>query len=279
MQIIEKNIIGKAGAEKCEDAIIVTEAFVAVIDGSTSKSSLPPLKCGRSHGQIAAECVCEYITSCEAEVSLDTFCSGVTEALWNKYRIYRPELSPQHLEGHPEDRFTCSAIVYSVHHNEVWMIGDCHCMLKNRDTDKQLYFENNKPMEAELAARRVERIEELLANGVSVDEIRVKDEGRASIINALKKSMIYQNREYAVIDGFPIPMNKIKVVKTNDADELILASDGYPWIYPTLDESESRLLHLLHDDPLLIRSYQATKCWHPDNNSFDDRSYIRIKLG
>lgn len=278
MQIIEKNIIGKAGAEKCEDAIIVTEAFAAVVDGSTSKSSLPPLGCSRSHGQIAADCVCEYIKSCEPEVCLEAFCNGVTKALRDKYRMYRPELSMQHLTDHPEDRFTCSAIVYSAYHNEIWMIGDCHCMLTERGNGEQHYFENNKPMEAVLAARRAERIEQLLAEGGTVDEIRLKDEGRASIINALKKSMIYQNREYAVIDGFPIPVEKIKVVKTDDAEEMILASDGYPWLCPTLAESESRLQQLLHEDPLLIRSYQATKCWHPDNDSFDDRSYIRIAL-
>lgn len=278
MQIVEKNIVGKAGTRKCEDAIITTEAFAAVVDGSTSKSCLPPLECGLTHGQIAAECVCEYISSCDENIDKDTFCLEVTDRLREKYMIYRPELSMKHLAEHPEDRFTCSAIVYSAHRNEIWMIGDCHCMLIEKVTRNTHYFENNKPMEAVLAARRSECIERLLADGAEVDELRVKDKGRENIINDLRKSMIYQNREYAVIDGFPIPMEKITVVPTNDAEELILASDGYPWLYPTLAESESRLQQLLKEDPLLIRSYQATKGWHPDNVSFDDRSYLRISL-
>ena len=38
MEIIEQQIVGKDPKKGCEDGIVVTPDFVAVIDGSTSKS-------------------------------------------------------------------------------------------------------------------------------------------------------------------------------------------------------------------------------------------------
>ena len=38
MIIIEQSIIGKKCQEVCEDGLVVTDDFIAVIDGSTSKT-------------------------------------------------------------------------------------------------------------------------------------------------------------------------------------------------------------------------------------------------
>lgn len=276
MQIIEQVITGKTSLEKCEDAYIVTDNFAAVADGSTSKSNLPPLSCQLTHGQIASRCVCSYLAQCTQDIDLHTFCEGVTKALQEQYSIYRPELPLQHFSSHPEDRFTCSAIIYSAFRNEIWMIGDCHCLLTYADETSR-YYDNPKPMEAVLAAQRSEHIKTLLAKGATVEDIRKDDKGRASIIPALKESMKAQNRDYAVIDGFPIPLDKVMVINAKGAENIILASDGYPQLFPTLAETEQYLQQLLANDPLLITEYQATKCWHPANSSFDDRCYIKIR--
>ena len=42
--------------------------------------------------------------------------------------------------------------------------------------------------------------------------------------------------------------------------------------------SEEELQKLREEDPLNIGRFQATKAFHPDFNSFDDRSYIRLKV-
>lgn len=277
MQIIEKQIVGKQGMERCEDDFVVTDSFVAVADGSTSKSSLPPLANGLTHGQIAARCVCRYIETCPRDMDMPAFCQGVTDAVRQQYAVYRPELTLEHLRNHPEDRITCSAIIYSRQRREVWLVGDCHCLLVGKAGAQ--YHENPKPMEAVLAARRAERIELLLAAGATIDDIRRNDEGRAAIIPALKQSMLRQNLDYVVIDGFGIPTGRVKVIDASAAQEIILASDGYPHLYPTLLASEQHLQSLLNTDPLLIRDYQATKAWHPQNASFDDRCYIRLAIG
>ena len=50
MKIIESSIIGKKSPEACEDGMVVTDDFIAVIDGSTSKTPKhlnPDMKNGR----------------------------------------------------------------------------------------------------------------------------------------------------------------------------------------------------------------------------------------
>ena len=41
MKIIESSIIGKKSQEVCEDGMVITDDFIAVIDGSTSKTPKP----------------------------------------------------------------------------------------------------------------------------------------------------------------------------------------------------------------------------------------------
>ena len=58
--------------------------------------------------------------------------------------------------------------------------------------------------------------------------------------------------------------------------EIVLASDGYPRLMPTLRESEKELECLLAEDPLCIGDNIATKGLKVGQKSFDDRSYIRL---
>ena len=94
-----------------------------------------------------------------------------------------------------------------------------------------------------------------------------------------------QNKTYAVIDGFPIYMDGVKVVSLGgvlpaspDAHgrEIVLASDGYPFLKPTLADSEAALAHLIATDPQCIREFIATKGLVGGNRSFDDRTYVRF---
>lgn len=58
----------------------------------------------------------------------------------------------------------------------------------------------------------------------------------------------------------------------------MLASDGYPKLMPTLNESEAELQRLLEEDPLCIYENIATKGLNEGQTSFDDRSYIRFRI-
>ena len=281
MDIIESSIIGKKSPEACEDGMVVTDDFIAVIDGSTSKTPKhlnPDMKNGRYAMMLISEYIREEL---KADASADDFCQGVTAYIYNK--VYEKLGVEERLKEHPEERLTASAILYSRTRNEVWMVGDCQAII-----DGKLY-ENGKPYEQEIARKRVELIEQGLSPAVA----------RKQIEPLLIKAMLSgQNRTYTVIDGFPIYREGVKVValKTkpvsssietyfqeqtkpvSSPNEVVLASDGYPFLKPTLAASEAALVHLIAHDPQCIHDFIATKGLVAGNKSFDDRTYIRFRV-
>ena len=288
MKIIESCIIGKKSPEACEDGMVVTDDFIAVIDGSTSKTPKhlnPDMKNGRYAMMLISEYIREEL---KADASVDDFCQGMTAYIYNK--VYEKLGVEERLKEHPEERLTASAILYSRTRNEVWMVGDCQAII-----DGKLY-ENGKPYEQEIARKRVELIEQ----GLSPAEARKQIE--PLLIEAMLSG---QNQTYTVIDGFPIYREGVKVVSVSDSSsvqdsvpasdsvpcsdsasasgtisvsssEIVLASDGYPFLEPTLAASEAALAEQIANDPQNIRSFIATKGIVEGNKSFDDRTYIRF---
>ncbi|MED9896985.1 MAG: hypothetical protein UE783_02185 [Prevotella sp.] len=277
MKVIESKIEGKKSPESCEDGLVVTADFIAVIDGSTSKTPhhlSPDMK----NGRYAMVLISEYIQhELKPESTVEDFCEGVTSYIYNK--VYRQQGIEEQMQAHPEERITASAILYSKAKNEVWMVGDCQAII-----DGKLY-ENNKPFEDIVARRRVE----LIRQGFTPQEARKTIE--PLLIQAMLEG---QNKTYTVIDGFPIYQKGVKVVslnapqknvETDVADslplptkEIVLASDGYPFLKPTLTESEEALAHLLAYDPQCTHEFIATKGIVVGNKSFDDRTYIRFQI-
>lgn len=277
MKVIESKIEGKKSPESCEDGLVVTADFIAVIDGSTSKTPhhlSPDMK----NGRYAMVLISEYIQhELKPESTVEDFCEGVTSYIYNK--VYRQQGIEEQMQAHPEERLTASAILYSKAKNEVWMVGDCQAII-----DGKLY-ENNKPFEDIVARRRVE----LIRQGFTPQEARKMIE--PLLIQAMLEG---QNKTYTVIDGFPIYQKGVKVVslnapqknvETDVADslplptkEIVLASDGYPFLKPTLTESEEALAHLLAYDPQCTHEFIATKGIVVGNKSFDDRTYIRFQI-
>ena len=306
MKVIESSIIGKKSPEACEDGMVVTDDFIAVIDGSTSKTPKhlnPDMKNGRYAMMLISEYIREEL---KADASVDDFCQGVTAFIYNK--VYEKLGVEERLKEHPEERLTASAILYSWTRNEVWMVGDCQAII-----DGKLY-ENGKPYEEKIARKRVELIEQGLSPA----------EARKQIEPLLIKAMLSgQNQTYTVIDGFPIYREGVKVVSVSDSSsvqgsvsssdsssvqdsvsssdscsvqdtvscsdsvsasdtipssssEIVLASDGYPFLKPTLAASEAALAEQIANDPQNIRSFIATKGIVEGNKSFDDRTYIRF---
>ena len=296
MKIIESSIIGKKSPEACEDGMVITDDFIAVIDGSTSKTPKhlnPDMKNGRYAMMLISEYIREEL---KADASVDDFCQGVTAYIYNK--VYEKLGVEERLKEHPEERLTASAILYSRTRNEVWMVGDCQAII-----DGKLY-ENGKPYEQEIARKRVELIEQGLSPA----------EARKQIEPLLIKAMLSgQNQTYTVIDGFPIYREGVKVVSVSDScsvqdsvpasnsvpasdsvpcsdsvsasgtifvssSEIVLASDGYPFLESTLAASEAALAEQIANDPQNIHSFIATKGIVEGNKSFDDRTYIRFSV-
>lgn len=288
MKIIESSIIGKKSPEACEDGMVVTDDFIAVIDGSTSKTP-KHLNSDMKNGRYAMMLISEYIREeLKADASVDDFCQGVTAYIYNK--VYEKLGVEERLKEHPEERLTASAILYSRTRNEVWMVGDCQAIIAGK------LYENGKPYEEKIARKRVELIEQGLSPA----------EARKQIEPLLIKAMLSgQNQTYTVIDGFPIYREGVKVVSVSDScsvqdsvpasdsvpcsdsvsasgtipsssSEIVLASDGYPFLKPTLAASEAALAEQIANDPQNIHSFIATKGIVEGNKSFDDRTYIRF---
>lgn len=294
MKIIESCIIGKKSPEACEDGMVVTDDFIAVIDGSTSKTPKhlnPDMKNGRYAMMLISEYIREEL---KTDASVDEFCQGVTAYIYNK--VYEKLGVEERLKEHPEERLTASAILYSRTRNEVWMVGDCQAIIAGK------LYENGKPYEEKIARKRVELIEQGLSPA----------EARKQIEPLLIKAMLSgQNQTYTVIDGFPIYREGVKVVSVSDSSsvqgsvsssdscsvqdpvscsgsasasdtipssssEIVLASDGYPFLEPTLAASEAALAEQIANDPQNIHSFIATKGIVEGNKSFDDRTYIRF---
>ena len=288
MKIIESSIIGKKSPEACEDGMVVTDDFIAVIDGSTSKTP-KHLNSDMKNGRYAMMLISEYIREeLKADASVDEFCQGVTAYIYNK--VYEKLGVEERLKEHPEERLTASVILYSRTRNEVWMVGDCQAIIAGK------LYENGKPYEEKIARKRVE----LIAQGLSPAE------ARKQIEPLLIKAMLSgQNQTYTVIDGFPVYREGVKVVSVSDScsvqdsvpasdsvpcsdsvsasgtisvssSEIVLASDGYPFLEPTLAASEAALAEQIANDPQNIHSFIATKGIVEGNKSFDDRTYIRF---
>ena len=87
---------------------------------------------------------------------------------------------------------------------------------------------------------------------------------------------------YSVLNGEEIPEELIKVIRLSEFSgsehEIILASDGYPVLKPTLQQSEWELEYIMREDPQCCRMYESTKGLKSGNKSFDDRTYIRFQI-
>ena len=281
MKIIESNIIGKKSQEACEDGLVMTDDFIAVIDGSTSKTP-KHLSPDMKNGRYAMMIISEYIQQeMKADATVDEFCEGITAYIYNK--VYQPMGIEEQLRLHPEERLTASVVVYSNHRKEVWMVGDCQAIINRK------LYDNSKPYEQEIAQKRVE----LIAQGLSPAEARKQIE--PLLIEAMLSG---QNQTYTVIDGFPIYREGVKVVAlkmkhasnsietyfqeqtkpVSSPNEVVLASDGYPFLKPTLSASEAALAEQIANDPQNIHSFIATKGIVEGNKSFDDRTYIRFSV-
>lgn len=276
MTIYEQFIQGKHDATSCEDGIVVTDNFVAVIDGSTSKGK-KRVNPSMRNGRYCMELITAFIREMPADITLDTFCENVT-ARTHKAYVDAGVTDEADSKGPipPRDRLCASAVVYSNQRKEIWMIGDCQCIAGGK------LYTNGKPSEATISEKRAQLFADEAAKHTDmiVDGSLTQDYARDAILPELVASMDGENKTYAVIDGYPIYKDGIKVIKLKDlptADrEVVLASDGYPFLCSSLEKSERKLKKQLDSDPFNIHTFKATKGLIQGNVSFDDRAYIRF---
>lgn len=144
MTITEHFICGKHTAADCEDGIVITNDFAAVIDGSTSKTP-KRLDPSMKNGRFAMLLISEYIKQMPTDYTMNNFCRGITLRIAEEYA---KRGIAEDMAKHPEERLTASAIIYSNSRKEVWMVGDCQAIIDGT------YYDNSKPYEQEIAMQR-----------------------------------------------------------------------------------------------------------------------------
>lgn len=269
--MVEQQIVDKDPDRAfCEDLIVVGADFAAVIDGATDKAGID--FDGRTGGLLAAEAVRDALLELDREAALPDLVRLASSRL-----VEEVDYSGVEVDVLIDDGPSASFVVYANARKEVWRVGDCS-WLSEAGT-----FPGGKAIDSICANARSALLRALLEDGVSEEELLARDPGREMIMPLLQNQHVFRNLAdpsselaFGAIDGREVPDRFLEVWPTGDARELVLASDGYPDLKPTLALSEEALSEDLTRDPLRIGTRASTKGLAPGQRSFDDRAYLRI---
>lgn len=264
MIAFEASVIGKRPeANTCEDAIVVTSHFAAVIDGATDKTNWRYQ--GQLGGRAAAVAIAEAVPRLDPSAEAVPAIASLSEAV-----------EPLTSSG-PPDGPSAAVAIYSRRHHQIWCVGDVGIYLPQTGR----VFNRRKAVDLAASSFRAAVNSAALAAGQTIGSLLESDLGRQAIHSLLDQQFHFRNRlgpwGYGAIDGHPVPSRYLKVIKLKPGEShLVLFSDGYPRPAETLREAEALLHELLTKDPLCIGPLRGTKAPHPGSNSFDDRAFLRI---
>ena len=269
-RVLESFLCSKTGsADGGDDKLVVTPHFAAVLDGATDGS-------GATYGDIGAA---RFVAQTGARV-IEALAPDITayEAVGQMSAAVGQALR-ETLPNHAPSRPPCFVFVlYSAARRELWRVGDAQYLLDGQGHNPETAVDA-----VVLKARQLVTQAHLLA-GQSVEALRRDDPGREAVKPLLELQTQFMNRAdslygYGAISGNEVPEKFIEVISVPaETREVVLASDGYPKLEPTLRESEERLESVLRRDPLLTELHLAAKGWRPGAASFDDRAYVRLEL-
>ena len=263
MKIIEKFLKGKY-SNKCEDGYVITEDFIAVVDGATSRNKY--LWNGKTSGEIAKDLILNTISKFEADIN----CKNFFESLKN---VLKDKLDEQK-EIPISEMLRASIVVYSKFYKEIWSLGDCKFCVNH------IIFENKKEVDYYIANVRSMLVNSFILEGKTVAELLKDDLSRKMIEPLIDRQFYLENKAveygYPVLNSHCINYEMIVKYPVKDDDIIIFSTDGYPILKESLIESENELNRIIIEDPLCYNIYKSTKGLSPDATSFDDRCYIKF---
>lgn len=275
MLVTDTFIRGKRPDQQiCEDALFVGDRFVAVIDGVTSKGHLS--YDGKTSGRRASEVLAATFRRLDSSGATHEpleIIGQLDQALAQDMGDYvrRTGKVPQRA-----DYLRAAVIYYDCETGRVVTYGDCQCRIGDA------VFTHAKRIDELLATKRVAVLRDCLAAGMTVEQLRRDDPGRAAILDDLRHQFVYENVPgalgYPMLDGHGICEEMLVVHEVPPGHPLVLCSDGYPVVCETREESERALRTILEEDPLLMRLYPSTKGWDPSNESYDDRTWVSMRM-
>jgi hypothetical protein len=277
--VVESAVIPKQPMADGEDRLVLTHdgAVVtrcAVVDGATDKSGRN--YGGRTGGALAAECVARTIEA----LPPDADPADTVDAVIRQLSVLRQEWSIA-----SDDPLAPSAVaaVLMPRRRQIWRVGDVHVAIRRGE-----YWDTHpavKAIDRVVANARAALLLCRLAQGDTVDSLAAIDPGRAMIMPLLKAQNVLANLDedsplgFGVLDGRRVPRRYLAVLDLDETvTEVVLASDGYLSPGPTLRDAEAELSASLAADPLRIGLHASTKAVPAGANSFDDRTYVRLRV-
>lgn len=269
MEIIEKFIRGKyENQDLCEDAIVVAEHHLAVIDGATSKSNKKINN--KSAGKAIADCIKDYLESSAGNHSGNILIKELSKF------IAANLLTPNDLTVKDANSPSASVAIYSMKQGILTIVGDVSFSIESVVTYRTSRFDKVMS-EVRSVVNLIEGNEQMINS-----DGKWTDVGREFILPILEKQHEIRNSSdespwcYGNIDGFEVPSKFITELAIQEGQEIILFSDGYPRIEKDLLSTETLLHHILLEDPLQTKKYISTKGKYSDMLSFDDRSFLKF---
>ncbi|MFA5448354.1 MAG: hypothetical protein WC233_08760 [Sphaerochaeta sp.] len=274
MRLVEELCLPKGNnLRPNEDGVFFNNHYAAVVDGCSSAQPLPFTD--RRSGAIARDLLVIALKGLDPKATCQEAFAALNEAI---VRWYKKEKSVTYFHERPHRRPSAYVAIASAYRREVWVLGDCQALVNG------VLYTHHKRIDTLMEDLRALFIEAALVNGVSIDELLenpqiINDQLRPIMAN----QPLFQNAEdgssyaYQVLDGFFVDYESVQCIPLGDEPtEVVLATDGYPVLAPSLQESESELAILLLEDPLCYKTIRSTKGVEGTNNSYDDRSYLRL---
>ena len=278
VRVIERFCRGKRADQSLnEDGLVITDGFAAVVDGVTSKSVRHLWQ--PSGGVVARGLLIEAVGTLPRNATMRETQMTLDRRLRAEYA--RSDADESVFVNEPWERLQANAVVYSAAHREAWLFGDCQIMVNGVQTPTLKRVDELLGELRSFAAQGLQLRALRKGEGASPAPSEPSDDpAREMILPFLRLQSQFANRRgeygYFVFDGFTDPAYPIRVVPIRPGDEVVLASDGYPLLRPTLADSERELERLRREDPQLIHEYCSTKGFTAGLASFDDRTYLRF---
>ena len=83
---------------------------------------------------------------------------------------------------------------------------------------------------------------------------------------------------YDVLDGGDIHTDHVRVFYVRPGDRVVMATDGYPELFDTLEETENHLKDAVKKDPSCTGLLRGTKGIRKGDQSYDDRAYVAFTV-
>ncbi|MDD6275222.1 MAG: hypothetical protein PUB20_00105 [Clostridia bacterium] len=270
ISIIEKSMISKnPDISKCEDGLYISDDFIAVVDGVTAKGEMKWN--GMTSGCYAKELILSELTKLDPDICAEDAIMQLNSRLTEAYGSKADEF-----KNNPKEQLQACIIIYSAAKKQIWNFGDCQCIINGK------FYSHEKQIDVIMSNMRSLFLELEMLSGKTVSELKANDTGRKFIQPILEKQALFANSPsmygFDNLNGFELCLDRIRIYNINYGDQIVLASDGYPSLQPSLAVSEEILKKTLEEDPLCCKSYKSTKGFNPENVSFDDRTYIRFTV-